>query len=771
MTAIYLNSFWLVGIFFASLVEVPREAILLAAIATSVLLWGWRKFSLATLVLSLLVFLLGLVRYDGAALTAGADDLLALAQEDEVALRGTVVAEPELRARTANLVLSVNEARVDDGWIEVNGDILVQVPRPYAHVYGERLELRGRLEEPENFADFDYRSYLARQGIRYLMRYPRVASAESPLESNFLAVLYSFKRHLARGLDLSLPEPQSSLAKGVLLGIRSALPDELRSAFSLTNTSHILAISGWNITLIAGLLRVVGGRFLGRAGLVLFVIAGIGLYTLLIGPQPSVLRAAIMGSLLLIGVYFGRPGDTVVGLLFAATIMTALDPFYLWDVGFQLSFASTAGIALFVPRLQRLLRFRPVWLADSVAVTLAAQLATLPITAAVFGQFSTVTLVANALVLPATLPIMLLSAVTALIALVWSPLAQIVGLAAWIFLTYMIRVVEYLASMPWASISIGSFAPLLALPYYALVAVLFTGKSRDSSEPRGPALQTLSLATKTLLGFLAICAVLVWAAFFSLSEHKLRISFLDVGQGDAILVETPSGHRVLVDGGPSPPKLLDALGRRMPFWDRSIDLVVLTHPNEDHLAGLIEVLERLDVKQVLEPRTTVNSANYRRWHEIVGSKKISRIEAHAGQEIDLHDGTIIQVLHPRGEVTSKDANESSIVLKVVAGEVSVLLTGDVDADSQQAMVDSGLDLASSIFKVPHHGARDSLNGAFLDAVRPSVAVISVGKDNAFGHPAPETLAMLSRAHVLRTDLDGTIEIAISDGAYEVNSSR
>ncbi|MBI2954393.1 MAG: DNA internalization-related competence protein ComEC/Rec2 [Chloroflexi bacterium] len=770
MTSTYLTAGWLAGIFLGSLSEFPLFVLAAFAVATLAALWHWRKCSMLTAILCLALLLLAVIRYDAAVSAQDKSTLSPYSGKDQVALRGYIAAEPELRDRYTVLVLAVTDVSLGNGWNDASGKILVQIPRFPERAYGDRLELRGRLEQPQNFGDFDYKSHLARNGIYFQMRFPRVATYGPSTASDPLAAIRSLKRDIARRLDQSLPEPQASLSKGILLGIRTAMPQELLAAFARTNTTHILAISGWNITLVAGFLRLLGRRVLGRGALTIFVLLGLLLYTMLIGPQPSVLRAALMGSTLLIGEYFGRPGDIVVGLLLAAAAMTAVDPLYLWDISFQLSFASTAGIALLAPRLQGHLRFLPSWLSDSIAVTLAAQLSTLPITSITFGQLSTVTIVANLLVLPALLPIMITTALTALLTFFWTPLAQVIGLFAWVFLTYMIRAVEYLASVPWASLSIVSFAPVLALPYYALVATLFARKDVHAPDAHVTRLPSLSLATTVMFGTLATGGIIAWSAFFSIPDDDLRISFLDVGQGDAVLIETSQGQRILIDGGPSPTKLMDALGRRMPFWDRTIDLVVLSHPNDDHLAGLIDVLERLEVRQIMEPSiaSSVQSANYRRWREIIAARSVPRVEAMAGQEIDLNDGTIITVLHPFANAEpARSANESSIVLKLVSGNVSALFTGDIDSKSQHLIAGSRIDLTTTLLKVPHHGARDSLDGAFLDAVKPSLAVISVGKDNQFGHPAPDTLAQLRNAQVLRTDLDGTVELTIGRGEYAV----
>jgi len=272
---------------------------------------------------------------------------------------------------------------------------------------------------------------------------------------------------------------------------------------------------------------------------------------------------------------------------------------------------------------------------------------------------------------------------------------------------------------------------------------------------------------RALVAGLAIVALLVWVAAFSLPDGKLHVTFLDVGQGDAIFIQTPQGQKILVDGGPSPTLLLAALGRRMPFWDRTIDLVVLTHPHDDHLNGLIPVLERYQTKAFLDGGQKHPTPAYTRCLELVREKSIPYRLARAGMQIQLGRTLQIKVLHPQNELlsgTRSDVNNNSIVLRLVYGRISFLLPGDVEEAAEAVLLSHPDDLGSTVLKVPHHGSDTSLNLRFLEAVHPQLAIIQVGADNKFGQPAPATLARLAEygIKVLRTDQNGPVEV-ISDG--------
>jgi competence protein ComEC len=262
--------------------------------------------------------------------------------------------------------------------------------------------------------------------------------------------------------------------------------------------------------------------------------------------------------------------------------------------------------------------------------------------------------------------------------------------------------------------------------------------------------------------------VLVVAALVSLPDDELHVSFLDVGQGDAILIQRGS-QQVLIDGGPSPQTLTRELGEHMPFWDRTIELVVLTHPHEDHLSGLVEVMERYRVERVLYTDTEYDSPLYEQWHKLLDDNDIAVTPARAGQEAELGEGITISVLHPPPTLmagTGADANNNSVVLHLEAGRVSFLLTGDIEQEAEFWLIYNGAELASTVLKVGHSGSHTSTTPEFLEAVGPQVAVISVGKDNSYGHPYGGVVARLEATlgeeNLFRTDEQGTIEF-ITDG--------
>jgi competence protein ComEC len=661
--------------------------------------------------------------------------------------------------------------------------VLVRAPHYPQYDYGDELAIEGLLETPPVLEDFSYREYLARQGIYSILRRSQITLVDRGQGSAVRRALFAFKEQAQKVIALILHEPQAALLTGILLGVETGIPADLTKAFSTTGTAHIIAISGFNISIIAGLFSGLSTRLLGKRRAMPVALAGIIVYAILVGASASVVRAAIMGCLYVIAIHYGRQTDALTSLIAAAVLMTLLNPQTLWDVGFQLSFAATLGLILYTPVLQdwfeRLLskalspgtgKQAIQILNEALIVSLAAQITTLPIIVYNFRQLSLVTLLSNFLVLPAQPGVMLWGGLATIAGLVWLPLGQVLGWIAWLFLTYTIRAVEITASIPYASLNLGHVSPSLVWLYYGLLAGATLVSKQEPSRLKSLWRRlTDRLSTKVLMAGLAIAAILVWVAVASLPDGKLHVVFFDVGEGDAIFIQTPRGQQILIDGGPSPTTLISALGRRMPFWDRSLDLVILTHADEDHVAGLIPVLERYRVGQVLDSGYEHNNPTYKHWLELISEKEIPTHLARAGMRIATGDGVELTVLHPGPELmkyTNADANNNSIVTRLVVGQVSFLLPGDIEEAAEDVLVASGQQLASTVLKVPHHGGDTSSGMAFLNAVNPELVIISVGADNRFGHPSPQVVKRLEELvggeHVLRTDEDGTVEV-VTDG--------
>ncbi|MBI3420708.1 MAG: MBL fold metallo-hydrolase [Candidatus Sungbacteria bacterium] len=268
-----------------------------------------------------------------------------------------------------------------------------------------------------------------------------------------------------------------------------------------------------------------------------------------------------------------------------------------------------------------------------------------------------------------------------------------------------------------------------------------------------------------ILGLLVVVTAIWYAVFFLETHRGFRVIFFDVGQGDGIFIQTDSGAQILIDGGPSN-AMLGKLGRVMPFWDRTLDLIILTHPHMDHVTGLVEVLKRYDTAMVLESGTNYSTPEYGEWQRLLKDKKIPIYIARAGQRARLSSHSILNILTPFDAfagVSLKNAHDATVVSRLTYGSTTVLLTGDAEKSLEYRLVFSGANIKSDILKVGHHGSKTSTTESFLAAVAPRYAVISSGRKNRYGHPHQTVLDRLKQfgVTILRTDQEGNIEFVSS----------
>ena len=725
-------------------------------------------------------------------------------QVDGLALTDAEPAGTAMRFR-----LRVERIRQDNGWVEVEGDVLVTTRQttqlielrdaPYVR-YGDRLRLHGPLTPPPDLDDFDYPAYLARQGIGSVMSFPDVTLLNFGEGSQFTKWLFGIRRSMADSLATAVPEPQASSGQALLLGVRDNIPDDIIEDFRATGTSHLLAISGLHVGILLVIALSISTYVFGRRRQYHLIapLVAIWLYVLLAGMSPSALRAAIMGTVFLLGLGLGRPRSILPSLGLAGAIMVAVDPNVLWRVSFQLSFAAMAGIATLAEpvslRLQQLLgvpdseksaaKTFVLGVTGAVGVSVAAIVATMPLTAFYFKQVSLVGLPTTLVTLPMLPFALVFHGLASVLGLIVAPLGTVFGWLAWAVSAYIMGVVHVVADFPITSFETGKIAPVLVMSYYGVaVGGYITHRSGFFANIRSRQ-GTLALirfrlpTTKWLAVPMTLAAILVWTAALSNNDRQLHVIFADVGQGDSMLIITPSGRQVLVDGGPG---LLDAtrlLGAKLPFWDRSLDMVILSHGHADHVTGLVEVLRRYDVEHILERETDYSSPSYLEWKQAVENEGAVVTQVQSGYVIYLGDGVVIEVLAPSETLpisAESDVNNASVVLRVVYRDVGFLLTGDMFKATERDILARRARVQSTVLKVAHHGSRTSSSPEFIERVVPSAAVISVGQDNRFGHPHSETIEALrqhvSEDRIFQTSERGTIEFTTDGATLHVKTER
>jgi competence protein ComEC len=780
MTLLYLVAAWVAGIFLARYASSPAGLWVALAGGSIFLACLFRRNRLWRLsLICTALFALGAGRYAWASRPLPADHIALYVDFGYVTLTGIIAREPDVRDKYVNLYVQAESLRQDGQDHPAQGLALVQAPRYGSYAYGDRVTASGQLLTPPEFDDFSYRDYLARRGIHAMMPNAQVDVLAHDQGRPWYAAMYALKERAQRTINRLLPSPQAPLLDGILLGVESDIPDDVREAFNRTGTSHVIAISGANIIVVIrvlmGLLKPPLGER--RAGWV--TVVGIGFYTVLVGADPAVVRAAIMGSMALLAAQGGRRAYGLTLLAFAIWLMTLWNPLTLWDIGFQLSVAATAGLILFsdgfTKALERALQHgfarhtaRQItqWLAEPVLVSLAAQITTTPLILVYFGRLSVISFLANILIVPAQAYIMTLGWLAVMLGMVWPVIGEPLAWIVWIPLTYTLKIVRQLSRFEWASMNID-FPASYAWGVYAVlfgVALVMIQHPEDRAALFRALRRRATAYTVVACG--AVLVTLVWATALTQPDGKLHVWFLDVGDGNAVLIQTPHGAHILIDGGPNPTRLRRGIGAALPFWDRSLDMLIITQPKNSAIDALPAILDRYEIKLVLTNGQTADSDSYQALVRAWQAHGTQVLAVSAGYRIVSGDNVTLEVLHPQVlPVANADVEDVGMVIRASYGDVSFLITPDLSTRAEDIMLKAGWYVGSTVLLLPAHGSSTANSAVFLQAARPQVAVATVGAGNRSGLPAPETVSRLrelTSRPLYRTDQHGTVEM-VTDG--------
>lgn len=673
-------------------------------------------------------------------------------------VEGIVSGEPETEGPRTRIPLLLRSAAGADGARPARGRLLVQVyglpppvrPRDHVRMRVEVREARpfrnpGNVEPP-------------RGAVRDEPPLIAVARAESVerLPPGPVPWWLEVRLRVHDTTRAHLPPVSAALFEGLLIGERRQLPPTLVTDFRDAGVFHILAISGFNVGLVATtiffVLRLL--RLPGRAAAAVALVTLVAFATV-VGAQASVLRATIMASLMLGAQVLVRESGSWNSLAAALLALLAWDPEAIRDPGLQLSFAATAGILHLAPPVRRTLEAAwPRPLASAVAVSIGAQLAVTPLMLTYFSQISVIGVLANLVVVPLAALVTTLGLTAVLAATASDALAHLLFQSLWLCLLGLRGAVRAVAAVPWAVIYAPP-PPTLAVCVAAVALIL---------APR-----VATARARVLVAALLLLAALA-TAWRSIPDGKLHVLVLDVGQGDAILVRAPDGQALLVDTGGGGPGRTD-LGERVVvpvlhrLGVRRLAALAVTHDDPDHAGGLTGVLSGIPVEEVWAPIGTERDS----WRQMLTAAGVRSRNLTRGDRLWLGP-VLVTVLHPAGPelpagaAEPLDENNRSLVLRIDWGLAAAVLTGDAEAPAERQLLAAGVPLPAGLLKVGHHGSAHASSASFLGAVAPRVALVSVGRRNPFGHPAPTALARLSRASaaVYRTDLDGAVEVT-SDG--------
>jgi competence protein ComEC len=734
-----------------------------------------------------------------------------LSRVPEAALIAPVVAEgwvatppdpqpPDTRdsrdALRVRFVIEVTHLTLDGRRVPATGRARLTVVGPPPDLrYGDEVRGRFHLRHPRRFDNpgaFDYPAYLATQGV-FLEGWTREAIevTEAGQGSRVVAAIFGVRTLLLQRLDAAMPPAEAGLLKATVLGDRSGLTPEMNRAFLDSGTYHILAISGLNVSLLAGtlfgLFRLV--RASPRAAAAASAIL-VTFYAALAGGSGSVIRAAVMTDVYLLAVVLDRRADVLNSLALSGLAILWWNPRFLHDVGFQLTYLATLGIILVLPGCQsRLTRLpRPLrWTVESMAITVAATATTLPVLASSFNCLSPAGVLANIPIVPLSGVITGLgTAACALFLIVPTGLAWLNQVNGWL-VNALFAMAQWFGGWWWSSVRVYTPTPGMLVCYYAALAL---GLGAFAWGPSDSGRRRLRRWAGWVAAFVC-CLLLALQVFWRLSrpgeDGRVRLTLLDVGQGEAIYMEVPGRGHLLVDAGGMLGDGFD-IGERviLPFlwheWVNRLDVVVLTHPDSDHVGGAPSILRTLSVGEVWTDGSAAISPRDVWIQEYLRHRRIPHRVVALGDQPFRWGEALVRVVHPARAAAADTAlrptpesapNDRSVVLRVELGSQAILLTGDLERDGEAALLRSGATLESQVLKVPHHGSRRSSTDAFVRAVRPRAAVISVGYRNPFRHPHSEVLARYEAAgvRVWRTDRHGAISVEMQSDETRVWGQR
>lgn len=666
---------------------------------------------------------------------AAASELLLLSQRPG----RKVVAEGHALTDGARFVLQVSRldaARTGTLRLLVRGRVRVGL--------GDRVQVSGRLlplPTPRNPGEPDPARFWYRHRVVAVLAADRV-KVLVPGEAYRLLQLASGVRHaLADVYRRTLRDPYGAVLAGVVLGVPVQDP-EIRDAFRASGLAHLLVASGAQLTTVAAAAYVAlrrlrpSVRALGALGAVLA-------FAFVAGWEPSMARAAVMAGLCALAVVVRREPDPVTVLAATGAALLSSNPLLIRDVGFQLSFAATAGLVVLAPELEGRLQTLPRLVRETLAAAAACQILVAPVLLWHFGQVQPLALAANVLAVPAAATLVPLGLAAGLAGLVWQGAALPLLWAAEAGCAYLVAVARGISGLPAATWQVpGGVGTRLVVGVVAVLGLLVaSGRLR----PMRAALLALSAV-----------AAAVWIRALPPPPHA-EVVFLDVGQGDGILIRTSQGHRVVIDGGPEAEPLAGAL---LQAGGRP-DVAILSHAHADHVVGLTHALRRFGAGVVLDAGYPHPTPAYAEFLRAVRERRIPYRSAQRGIRVELGRGSMEVLWPPAQFVEGPSAvNENSVVVSFRFGAIRFLFPGDVEMNAEAALVASGTDLAADVLKMPHQGSRTSSSELFLDAVRPRVAVLSVGAANPYGHPHREVLARYAHrgVAVYRTDRDGAVSL-------------
>lgn len=629
--------------------------------------------------------------------------------------------------------------------------------------YGDSLYIEGEFKQPEearNYKGYNYKQYLKTKKIIGTVELEKAKI----LKSSNGSFIHNIQKYIKDTINGTLTDEEGNLLLAILLGDKDKLSEDIQESFKTSNLSHMLAVSGAHVSyIILGLTYVLQNSIIGKKNGKIVCIFFLLVFMAITNFTPSVTRACIMAILTLFSSIIYRKSDVYTNISVAALITLIFNPYSLLDLGFQLSYGGTIGIIIFIKRIQEKKSNSKVinYIKQMALVSIYANIIIIPIMMYHFNTVSFTFIISNIMASPILGIIVITGFLFIIASITVKPLTRLIAIFIKPILSILIKISQICSKLPFSSILVVTPYIFNVISYYAII--LYCIKSKKNNK------------CKIIICLLIVLILINFIIY--IFPQKLRIFFIDVGQGDSTLIITPDKKTVLIDGGGSDsfdvgekvllPYLLD---RRI----LKIDYVLISHFDTDHCGGILTIMEKVKVKNIIISEQAEHSENYERFKKLMINKKIRLIEVKKGDKIKIGRYSEFKILFPPSRLLSENPlNNNSIVAQFNYNNFKMLFTGDIEKlAEQQILKTEKAEIRADILKVAHHGSKTSSIPEFIKAVRPKIALIGVGKNNTFGHPNQQTIKNLEniKCRIYRTDLQGEIIIKIDQkGRMNVKS--
>lgn len=629
--------------------------------------------------------------------------------------------------------------------------------------YGDSLYIEGEFKQPEearNYKGYNYKQYLKTKKIIGTVELEKAKI----LKSSNGSFIHNIQKYIKDTINGTLTDEEGNLLLAILLGNKDKLSEDIQESFKTSNLSHMLAVSGAHVSyIVLGLTYVLQNSIIGKKNGKIVCIIFLLFFMAITNFTPSVTRACIMAILTLFSGIIYRKSDVYTNISVAALITLIFNPYSLLDLGFQLSYGGTIGIIIFIKRIQEKKSNSKVinYIKQMALVSVYANIIIIPIMMYHFNTVSLTFIISNIMASPILGIIVITGFLFIIASITVKPLTRLIAIFIKPILSILIKISQICSKLPFSSILVVTPYIFNVISYYAII--LYCIKSKKNNK------------CKIIICLLIVLILINFIIY--IFPQKLRIFFIDVGQGDSTLIITPDKKTVLIDGGGSDsfdvgekvllPYLLD---RRI----LKIDYVLISHFDTDHCGGILTIMEKVKVKNIIISEQAEHSENYERFKKLMINKKIRLIEVKKGDKIKIGRYSEFKILFPPSRLLSENPlNNNSIVAQFNYNNFKMLFTGDIEKlAEQQILKTEKAEIRADILKVAHHGSKTSSIPEFIKAVRPKIALIGVGKNNTFGHPNQQTIKNLEniKCRIYRTDLQGEIIIKIDQkGRMNVKS--